>query len=163
MHDTKPVMVNGWTLLAHPLFMEQIEALVQEVSTLKKKSPVDYKKRNASKRLAAIYKLAFEIIPQNPNLSEYRQGDTLGAEYKHWFRAKFFQQYRLFFRFHSEARIIVYTWVNDTETLRAYDSKTDAYKIFGKMLATGNPPDSWDDLIKAAKNEQKTVQTIFRI
>lgn len=163
MHDTKPVMVNGWTLLAHPLFMEQIEALVQEVSTLKKKSPVDYKKRNASKRLAAIYKLAFEIIPQNPNLSEYRQGDTLGAEYKHWFRAKFFQRYRLFFRFHSEARIIVYTWVNDTETLRAYDSKTDAYKIFGKMLATGNPPDSWDDLIKAAKNEQKTVQTIFRI
>lgn len=163
MHDTKPVMVNGWTLLAHPLFMEQIEALVQEVSTLKKKSPVDYKKRNASKRLAAIYRLAFEIIPQNPNLPEYRQGDTLGAEYKHWFRAKFFQQYRLFFRFHSEARIIVYTWVNDTETLRAYDSKTDAYKIFGKMLATGNPPDSWDDLIKAAKNEQKTVQTIFRI
>jgi hypothetical protein len=28
----------------------------------------------------------------------YRQGGTLGEEYKHWFRAKFLQQFSLFFR-----------------------------------------------------------------
>jgi toxin YhaV len=78
---------------------------------------------------------------------EYRQGGTLGAEYKHWFRAKFFQQYRLFFRYHLASRVIVFAWVNDDSTLRAYDSKTDAYQVFGRMLRRGKPPDDWDALL----------------
>ena len=32
---------------------------------------------------------------------EYRQGGTLGDDRKHWFRAKFLQQYRLFFRYRA--------------------------------------------------------------
>ncbi|TAK78039.1 MAG: hypothetical protein EPO11_01830 [Gammaproteobacteria bacterium] len=75
-----------------------------------------YKQKNSTKRLAAITKLIFEKIPQNPTLLEYRQGITLGDDNKHWFRAKFFQQYRLFFRFHLESKIIVYAWVNDEDT-----------------------------------------------
>ncbi|MEQ1536640.1 MAG: type II toxin-antitoxin system YhaV family toxin, partial [Burkholderiaceae bacterium] len=78
---------------------------------------------------------------------------TLGAQHKHWFRAKFFQQYRLFFRYHQASKIIVYAWVNDETTLRAYDSKTDAYQVFARMLQSGNPPDDWDALIAAAKLE----------
>jgi 6-phosphofructokinase 1 len=44
-----------------------------------------------------------------------RQGGTLGEEYKHWFRAKFLQQFRLFFRYQQSAgaKIIVLAWVND--------------------------------------------------
>jgi toxin YhaV len=151
LSDSNPLVINGWTIFAHPLFIEQVESLAQEVEALKIKLPSEYKKKNVTKRLAAINKLAFEIIPQNPTLAEYRQGNTLGEEYKHWFRAKFFQQYRLFFRFHSESKIIVFAWVNDTKTLRAYDSKTDAYKVFTKMLKNGNPPDSWDNLLKIAQ------------
>ena len=30
--------------------------------------------------------------------------------------------------------IIVYAWVNDEKSKRAYDSKTDAYRIFKRML-----------------------------
>ena len=65
--------------------------------------------------------------------------------------AKFFQQYRLFFRFHLEKKIIIYTWVNDENTKRAYDKKTDAYTVFKKMLKNGNPPNNWDDLLKGVK------------
>lgn len=36
----------------------------------------------------------------------------------HWFRAKFFQQYRRFFRYHQASKIIVYAWVNIEATLR---------------------------------------------
>jgi toxin YhaV len=120
---------------------------------LRQKYPQDYKHKNATKRLAAIAKLAFDVIPQDPTRSDYRQGDTLGDDYKHWFRAKFFQQYRLFFRYHQEAKIIVFAWVNDENSKRAYDSKTDAYRIFKKMLESGIPPDNWDDLLKDAKGE----------
>ncbi|WP_414831002.1 type II toxin-antitoxin system YhaV family toxin [Alteromonas sp. H39] len=148
------MVVNGWTLFTHPLFAEQYQILKAKVEVLKAKEPKGYTKKNDTKRLAAIHKLAYEIIPQDPTLPEYRQGKRLGDNNKHWFRAKFFQQYRLFFRYHLESKIIVYAWVNDEGNKRAYDSKTDAYKVFAKMLKSGNPPDDWDALLKAATEAQ---------
>ncbi|PCI60265.1 MAG: toxin, partial [Gammaproteobacteria bacterium] len=55
-----------------------------------------------------------------------------------------------FFRYDIQSKIIVYAWVNDDGSKRAYESKTDAYRVFAKMLKSGNPPDSWDELLKAA-------------
>ena len=104
-------------------------------------------KKNACKRLAAIIKLVFDVIPQDPARPEYRQGGALGAEHKHWFRAKFFQQYRLFFRYHAQSKIIVFAWVNDDDTKRAYESDTDAYRMYRKMLDDGHPPDNWEQLL----------------
>ena len=138
--------INGWCLLAHPLLLEQIENLIEQVKILKKKHPHHYQQKNAYKRLAAIRKLIFEVIPADPSKEEYRLGKTLGPSYKHWFRAKFFQQYRLFFRFDSELKIIIFAWVNDEKNKRAHESKTDAYQIFCKMLNKGNPPDDWETL-----------------
>ncbi|PQA78270.1 type II toxin-antitoxin system YhaV family toxin [Rhodoferax sp. TS-BS-61-7] len=146
----EPWVVNGWSVFAHPLFLAQLQALTLQVQTLRAKDPQGYVKKNATKRLAAIQKLAFEVIPQDPTRPEYRQGGTLGDEYKHWFRAKFFQQYRLFFRYHLQAKIIVLAWVNDEDTKRAYESSDDAYRVFRKMLESGHPPDDWDLLFSAA-------------
>lgn len=113
-----PLVIHGWTVFVHPLFLAQIEALVQQVEAFKQKDSVGYVKKNASKRLAAITKLAFDVIPQDPARPEYRQGGTLGDDHKHWFRAKFFQQYRLFFRYHAQSKVIVFVWVNDEDTKR---------------------------------------------
>lgn len=153
MTEGKPLDINGWTLFAHPLFLEQVEKLAAQVQALKDKDPSGYRQKNATKRLAAIVKLVFEDIPANPSSPDYRQGDTLGEGNKHWFRAKFFQQYRLFFRYDKAAKIIVFAWVNDEDTKRAYDSKTDAYKVFKKMLSTKNPPSDWDELLAKAKEQ----------
>jgi len=139
-----------YRLYAHPLFVSQLRALRDEVERLKFRDPQGYQKKNASKRLAVITNLIYTVIPQDPSRAEYRQGHTLGAAYTHWFRAKFFSQYRLFFRFDQTSRVIVYTWVNDDQTLRAYDSSTDAYRVFLGMLGSGHPPDSWDALLRAA-------------
>jgi len=151
MNEAMLHRANGWTIFAHPLFLEQLTQLVREVETLKIKNPADYHLKNATKRLAALKTLAFDIIPQDPSRTEYRQGDTLGDAHKHWFRAKFFQQYRLFFRFNAKAKIIVYAWVNDETTKRAYGSKTDAYVVFSKMLNSGHPPDDWETLLREAR------------
>jgi len=97
------------------------------------------------------------VIPQDPTLPEYRQGSTLGDENKHWFRAKFFQQYRLFFRFHTESKIIVYAWVNDERNKRAYDKKSDAYRVFEKMLKSGHPPNSWEELLRVSQSLKAKV------
>jgi toxin YhaV len=121
------ISVNGWTLYAHPLFLEQLEKLIKAAEKAKIKNPKTYQKSANTKLLAAIRKLAFEDIPVDPARPEYRQGGTLGKTRKHWFRAKFASgRFRLFFRYSSSAKIIVYAWVNDRDTLRTYGSKSDA-------------------------------------
>ena len=156
--QSTPLVIHGWTVFAHPLFLAQVEALARQVEAFKQKDPVGYVKKNASKRLAAIIKLAFDVIPQDPARPEYRQGNTLGDDYKHWFRAKFFQQYRLFFRYHASSKVIVLAWVNDQDTKRAYDSSDDAYRVFRKMLEGGHPPDDWDQLLAEARAEGLRLQ-----
>jgi len=145
---SEALVVNGWTIFAHPLFLAQLGALEREVQRLRRKNPRAYRNKNATKRLAAILKLALEVIPADPSRPEYRQGNALGEEHRHWFRAKFFQQYRLFFRYHAVSRVIVYAWVNDEDTKRAYESGSDAYRVFRRMLESGHPPDDWDQLLR---------------
>ena len=152
------MVVNSWTVFAHPLFLEQLQSFTQQVEVLRQKDAVNFVKKNATKRLAAIAKLAFEVIPQDPARAEYRQGNTLGEEHKHWFRAKFFQQYRLFFRYHAQSKVIVFAWVNDEDTKRASDSGCDAYRVFRKMLESGHPPEDWDQLLAQAKETSRQLQ-----
>ncbi len=152
------LVVHGWTVFAHPLFLAQIEVLAQQVEAFRQKDPDGYANKNASKRLAAIFKLAFDVIPQDPARPEYRQGATLGDDHKHWLRAKFFQQYRLFFRYHAASKLIVFAWVNDEDSKRAYGSSDDAYRVFRKMLEGGHPPDDWNQLLAEAQAEGQRLQ-----
>ncbi|MFN3636239.1 MAG: type II toxin-antitoxin system YhaV family toxin, partial [Rhizobium rhizophilum] len=73
---------------------------------------------------------------------------------KHWFRAKFGNgRFRLFFRYNSTGKVLVFAWVNDADTLRSYGSRSDAYAVFRAMLEDGNPPDSWTELLEAASSD----------
>ena len=141
---------NGWTLLPHPKFLVQVAKLKVRVASARTADPTGYERGPDAKLLRAILTLIYEVIPTDPCAKPFRQGDTLGKGRKHWFRAKFGNgRYRLFFQFNSAAKIIIYAWVNDAESLRTYGSKTDAYVVFRSMLAGGNPPDAWEDLTKA--------------
>lgn len=162
MNDGKhtALVAHGWTVFAHPLFTNQVDVLAQQVEALKQKDPTGYLNKNATKRLAAIAKLAFDVIPQDPTRAAYRQGGALGDDHKHWFRAKFFQQYRLFFRYHAAAKVIVFAWVNDDDTKRAYESNDDAYRVFRKMLESGHPPDDWNELLAQAQCEGQRLQQL---
>jgi toxin YhaV len=144
---------NGWILLADTIFIDQFNRLSNKVERLQQKNPSGYKSTNSAKKLAAITRLVTEIIPADPAATEFRLGKTLPQEYRHWRRAKFFQQYRLFFRYDSKSRVIIYSWFNDDENLRAYESQNDAYITFKKMLAKGKPPSSWIELLESTKSQ----------
>ena len=149
--DASPLVVNGWAVFAHPLFLGQVDSLIRAVEARKRKDPKGYRAANSAKRLAAIFRLVTEQIPADPAHPRFRQGGALGVHRKHWFRAKFFRRYRLFFRFDSRAKVIVLAWVNDTDTLRARGSRADVYAVFKGMLDNGNPPDNFDALLREAK------------
>jgi toxin YhaV len=146
------MIVNGWTLYTHPLFLAQLETLTAAVERSKAKDQSGYQNGANAKLLAAIHTLIFELIPTDPTQPTYRQGDTLGQSRKHWFRAKFGGgRFRLFFRYSSQAKVIIYAWVNDANSLRTYGSKTDAYAVFKAMLDKGTPPEDWAALIAQSR------------
>lgn len=142
--------VNGWRLFQYPLFEHQLRTLTQAVQELSITQPDADKEHPKTKLLATIHRLITETIPRNPNAPEFRQGDTLGPDNRHWFRAKFHQRYRLFFRFSSKDKVIVYVWVNDESTLRKAGARTDVYAIFTSMLEAGDPPRTLEALLKRA-------------
>ena len=145
------MVVNGWKLYVHPLFRDQLMRLVEQVDALAKKSPATYREEPATKLLATINRYIRETIPRDPNAPEFRQGNTLGKDNRHWFRAKFHERYRLFYRFATKEKVIIYAWVNDEKTLRKAGSKTDPYTVFRGMLEAGDPPSNIEDLLKRVK------------
>lgn len=80
------------------------------------------------------------------NAPEFRQGSTLREDNRHWFHTKFHERFRLFYRFSSKGKIIIYAWINDELTLRKLGAKTDVYQVFQGMLEAGNPPSFFDQL-----------------
>lgn len=147
---------HGWTLLFHECLSEQLQKLHVAVERARQQDPKGYES-NANVRLfAALSKLIFDAIPGDPNREEYRQGNTMGSTFRHWRRAKIGQRFRLFFRFDSKSRIIIFAWVNDETTLRSSGSKTDPYAVFRRMLERGHPPDDWAELTASSQADWKS-------
>jgi len=142
---------NGWRLYAHPAFGDPIERLTNAVRQLKQRHPDTFVEHPKAKLLKRILDLILEEIPRDPNASEFQLGNTLGAAHRHWRRSKFLGRFRLFYRFSSAEKTIIYAWVNDETTLRKSGSQTDPYVMFKKRLQEGNPPDNWDELFHSAR------------
>jgi toxin YhaV len=141
---------NGWKLYSYSLFANQLNILVEKAEKLRVQSPETYHSEPATKLLATIEDLIYKQIPSNPEAPQFRQGNTLGKENKHWFRAKFHQRYRLFFRYSTKYKVIVYAWLNDENTLRKAGARTDPYALFSSMLKSGNPLQGLDELLPRA-------------
>ena len=139
---------ENWRIVVYPAFEEIRQRLLDDVSKIKAKDPIGYKNHKKVKFLKRLNFIMFKEIPLNPMSYAYLQGNTLGSEYRHWKRAKLFTRFRLFFRFNSEQKIILYAWLNDDNSLRNSGSKNDPYHIFSQRLRKGRPPNDWEDLLR---------------
>jgi len=129
-----------------------------EVARLRATNPRTYAQHPKAKLLRRIVDLIEIEIPRDPGGAEYALGNTLGPEHRHWRRAKFLGRFRLFFRYSSQARVIIYAWVNDENTLRKAGGRNDPYAIFNALLRKGRPPDGWDALLKEADGFQSMTK-----
>lgn len=136
--------INGYAIYEHECFIQQMEALAEQVESQKKAGKTA--KSDEAKLLKRILD-EIDAIAQAPDNKKYRLGQTMGSEYKHWRRAKIMGRYRLFFRYDSTSKIIILAWINDSDTKRTCGSKNDAYAVFKKMLESGNPPSDWQALL----------------
>jgi len=144
---------HGWNLLFHECLSDQLQKLHVAAERARRRDPLEAES-NANVRLfSALSKLIFDAVPSDPGREEYRQGNTMGPAFRHWRRAKIGSRFRLFFRYDSKTRIIIFAWVNDETTLRSADSKSDPYAVFKRMLKRGRPPNDWGEPIAAGKSD----------
>ena len=149
---------HGWTLLFHDNLIEQLMKLRAAVLRAQENDSEGFESNANVKFFRALVQLMHEVVPSDPARDEYRQGNTRGTAHRHWRRAKLGRRYRLFFRYDSKAKVIVYAWVNDEQTLRSAGSKSDPYAVFEKMLGRGNPPDDWNALMLASKQDWSKLE-----
>lgn len=143
---------HGGVLLFHECIVEQLHKLHAAAERAQRSDPEGMERNANVKLFSALSQLILETVPSDPARDEYRLG-TLGPEHRHWRRAKIGRRFRLFFRYDSRVKTIVFAWVNDEQTLRSAGSKADPYAVFEKMLARGNPPDDWSSLVAANRSD----------
>ncbi len=124
------MVVNGYTLLFHPALVAQLERLLLGVT---RDGTRESKSGTQSKGTAAT---------SSAKVLAHLYFAMLGE-----------------IPFRQDLRLIVYGWVNDSETLRSYGSTTDASRRFGQMLEAGTPPDDWPTLLTQAQAPESSART----
>ncbi len=131
------MIVNGWRIYFHPLFAERFRGLRAEAEHLKNSLPTDqYRAHPRVRLLASIVRLVREIVPDNPNASDFQLWDDL-AKFRRAKDRGLPARCRLFWVFSSLAKTIIFLYLNDETPLRQAGSKSDPYEIVKKIVRQG--------------------------
>ena len=149
---------HGWALLFHDCVIEQLQKLHAAARRAQENDPKGFESTAHVKLFRALSQLMMDVVPGDPARDEYRQGNTLGPAHRHWRRAKIGRRFRLFFRYDSKAKVIVYALGNDEQTLRSSGSKSDPSAVSAPMPGRGNPPDDWNALVRASKQNWSKLE-----
>ena len=149
----RPRESYGWQIWFGELFDTRWRALRDQVKRLKAELDENrFASHSDVKLFAALVHIVHETVPRDPEHTDFRLGKTLGNRFTGWRRVKRHglpDRMRLFFKFSSTHKVIVFVWLNDADTLRKDGASTDPYAVFRRMLEAGNPPDDFNDLLQA--------------
>ena len=143
-------MPKEWNKLWHPYFENRYLKILERVEDLSIKHPNSFYNHPDYKFFESVTDCLENRIFINPANREFQLGNTLGKNNKSWRRAKngLPNRYRLFFKFSSTNNEITLAWLNDEKSIRRAGSKNDVYEVFKKLLASGNIPNTYNDLVK---------------
>lgn len=141
--------INGWRIYFLESFNDRYMELHDHVVALQKRDPTGYQKHPKTKLLASVHKAITIDVPENPLHPKFNLGNALGPKYKSWKRVKkgLPGRYRLFFKFNTTDRSIVFAWLNDEFCIRKEGDKKDVYRVFEHLLETGEIPSKFKVLI----------------
>ena len=151
------MIVKGWRVLFHPVFARRFRALRLEAERLQRELPPDrYRSHPTVRLLAGVDRLIRELVPEDPNGADYQ----LRLDLVKFRRAKgqgLPPRYRLIWVFSTQAKAIIFLYLNDEETLRKAGLTSDPYEVFKKLLRQGKIGDDFEAnrrMIDEASSEQ---------
>ena len=129
---------HGWNLLFHEGLIEQLQKLQTAAQKAKPQDPQGFESNANLKLFNALAQLMLETVSSDPSRDEYRQGNTMGPAFRHWRRAKLGRRFRLFFRFDSKTRIIIFMAMMEAQTyLAKRQARADLNAFDAVMARTG--------------------------
>ena len=144
---------HGWNLLFHEGLIVQLQKLQTAAKKAKAQDPQGFESNANLKLFNALAQLMLETVPSDPSRDEYRQGNTMGPAFRHWRRAKLGRRFRLFFRFDSKTRIIIFMAMMEAQTyLAKRQARADLNAFDAVMARTGGEPPREGDRILPAQN-----------
>ncbi len=120
---------HGWTLLFHECLIEQLQKLQAAARRAQENDPEGFEFNANVKLFRSLSRLMLDLVQSEPSRDEYRQGNTLSPARRHWRRARVGRRFRLFFRYDSKSKVIVYAWVNDEQTLCSAGSRSEPARV----------------------------------
>lgn len=161
---------NGWNIYFHNLFRVRFDALRASVITLEQRlatgeiTTEELVGHPDVKLFEALNDIIKVKVPQDPLSASFEQGNTLGKIGKGWRRVKGQglpnNRHRLFFRFDTTEKTIVFAWLNDETTLRKTGAKSDCYTVFAAMLGRKKPPNTFQELLAEVKKEEEDAAAL---
>lgn len=140
-----------WQKYCYTLLYYRLEILRRAVFHLREKDPENYARHPTAKLFVSVIR-ALDDAAQDPTLPKFELGKPLGPEHTAWRRIKQLlpPRYRLFFRFSSQERQVIFVWLNDERTLRKAGASSDVYNVFKRMLEKGDVPSRLKELLTAS-------------
>ncbi len=132
---------HGWTLLFHDHVIEQLRGLQARAERAKQDDPQGCEGYANLGLFQTLSRLILEVVPRNPSRDAYVPDSMQGQIGGHWRRVEIGRSFRLFFRYDSKARVIVFARVHEEQALRSAVSKSVHAATFAKKIGHGNPPD----------------------
>ena len=144
---------HSWNLLFHDGLIEQLQKLQTAAQKAQTQDTQGFESNANVKLFNALAQLMLETVPSDPSRDEYRQGNTMGPAFRHWRRAKLGRRFRLFFRFDSKTRIIIFMAMMEAQTyLAKRQARADLNAFDAVMARTGGEPPREGDRILPAQN-----------
>ena len=132
-----PLVVNGWTLLYHPVFGDRYVALRDQARALKRElDDESWSRHPTTKLVAGVRKLVMDVIPQDPLAPAYHPRGDL-KDFYHASGLGLPKRYRLIWVASRQARAVIYLYLNDETTLRKEGARSDPYVQFQAMVRRG--------------------------
>jgi toxin YhaV len=139
-----PSTINGWNVYFHPIFLSRKQELRERVNKVKKDLGYEAaRSHSAFKLLEAVMLGIKEKITSDPFASYFALTGEL-RKYKRLKKMGLPDRYRLFFKVDNQKKAIVILWLGYP---RKEGDKNDCYEVFKKMVARGEFPENFDQLI----------------
>ena len=157
-----PLVINGWTLLYHPVFGDRYAALRDRVKILKSTlTEAEYCKHPDVKLFASVYRALMEIVPGDPNRPDFLLKRDL-AKFRRVKGHGLPPRYRLFYVFANEAKLIIFLYLNATDTLRKEGARTDPYEVFKDLVDSGRIGSNFEKALAQWHAAHKPQDGTFR-
>ena len=127
----------------HELYYRRIQELKSRVRELKEQLGPEEFSRHETVKLAVRIRAAEQEVAQEPNRPEYLLHDEL-RKFRRYKRG--LGRYRIIFCFSGKPPIIIFLYLNTSDSLRKEGSRQDPYELFKSMLRRGEVAHDPSDL-----------------